>query len=115
MTATLSPTDVPARPAHRRDTFGLDDRYLADSGRIYLTGIQALVRMLLDRAAVDAARGQKPALYVSGYEGSPLAGYDLEVGRRMTLLEPNGVVHQPGVNEELAATAVAGTQLAGQT
>ncbi len=115
MTATLSPVGVPGRPAHRRDSFGLDDRYLADHGRIYLTGIQALVRMLLDRAQVDSVRGQKPALYVSGYEGSPLAGYDLEVGRRMTLLEPHGVVHQPGLNEELAATAVAGTQLAGQT
>ena len=115
MTATLSPSDVAGRPAHRRDSFSLDDRYLADDGSIYLTGIQALVRMLVDRAKVDRARGLAPALYVSGYEGSPLAGYDLEIARRRKLLEPHGVVHQPGVNEELAATAVGGTQLAGQS
>ncbi|MDG9722875.1 indolepyruvate ferredoxin oxidoreductase family protein [Streptomyces sp. DH41] len=95
--------------------FTLDDRYLADEGRVYLTGIQALVRMLIDRAKLDARAGVRPASYVSGYEGSPLAGYDLEIARRRKLLDPHGVVHQPGLNEELAATAVAGTQLAGGT
>ena len=92
----------------------LDDRYERQDGTVYLTGIQALVRMLLDRARHDRARGLATATYVSGYEGSPLGGYDLELARRRGLLSEYGIVHQPGLNEELAATAVSGTQLAGR-
>jgi indolepyruvate ferredoxin oxidoreductase len=91
----------------------LDDRYLRLDGTVYLTGIQALVRMLLDRARHDRRAGLDTATYVSGYEGSPLAGYDLELARRRDLLTELGIMHQPGLNEELAATAVSGTQLAG--
>jgi indolepyruvate ferredoxin oxidoreductase len=91
----------------------LDERYQRQDGTIYLTGIQALVRMLLDRARHDRERGLATATYVSGYEGSPLGGYDLELARRRALLSEYGVLHQPGLNEELAATAVSGTQLAG--
>jgi len=116
---TMTTTPVRTRPDGRlaRDNggFTLDDRYLAEEGRIYLTGIQALVRMLVDRAKIDARAGAEPAAYVSGYEGSPLAGYDMEIHRRRKLLAPHGIVHQPGLNEELAATAVAGTQLAGES
>ncbi len=92
--------------------YALGDRYLLDEGPVLLTGIQALVRVLLDRARHDRSLGRTPATYVSGYEGSPLAGYDLELGRQRALLGRHGVVHQPGLNEELAATAVAGTQIA---
>jgi indolepyruvate ferredoxin oxidoreductase len=92
----------------------LDERYQRQDGTIYLTGIQALVRMLLDRARYDRARGLATACYVSGYEGSPLAGYDLELARQRALMTEYGIVHQPGLNEELAATSVAGSQLAGQ-
>ncbi len=60
----------------------LDERYLRQDGTIYLTGLQALVRMLLDRSRHDEAAGQRTASYVSGYEGSPLAGYDLELARQ---------------------------------
>jgi indolepyruvate ferredoxin oxidoreductase len=91
----------------------LDERYQRQDGTIYLTGIQALVRMLLDRARHDRERGLATAGYVSGYEGSPLGGYDLELARHRDLLSSCGIVHQPGLNEELAATAVSGTQLAG--
>jgi indolepyruvate ferredoxin oxidoreductase len=92
----------------------LDERYQRQDGTIYLTGIQALVRMLLDRARHDRERGLATAGYVSGYEGSPLGGYDLELARQRDLLSSCGIVHQPGLNEELAATAVSGTQLAGR-
>lgn len=92
----------------------LDDRYLLSDGVVYLTGIQALVRMLRDRAVVDAHRGLRSASFVAGYEGSPLAGYDIELARRLKLFADVEIVHRPAVNEELAATAVAGTQLARQ-
>jgi indolepyruvate ferredoxin oxidoreductase len=94
--------------------YALTDRYRREDGTVYLTGVQALVRVLFDRARQDRARGQRTATFVSGYEGSPLAGYDLEIGRRADLLGELDVVHQPGLNEELAATAVMGSQLAGQ-
>jgi indolepyruvate ferredoxin oxidoreductase len=92
----------------------LDERYQRQDGTVYLTGIQALVRMLLDRARHDREHGLATAGYVSGYEGSPLGGYDLELARRRDLLSEYGIVHQPGLNEELAATAVSGSQLAGR-
>jgi indolepyruvate ferredoxin oxidoreductase len=92
----------------------LDERYQRQDGMIYLTGIQALVRMLLDRARHDRARGLATATYVSGYEGSPLGGYDLELARHPGLLSEYGIVHRPGLNEELAATSVSGSQLAGR-
>jgi indolepyruvate ferredoxin oxidoreductase len=92
----------------------LDERYQRQDGTVYLTGIQALVRMLLDRARHDREHGLATAGYVSGYEGSPLGGYDLELARQRDLLSEYGIVHQPGLNEELAATSVSGTQLAGR-
>jgi indolepyruvate ferredoxin oxidoreductase len=92
----------------------LDDRYQRQDGTIYLTGIQALVRMLLDRARHDRTAGRATATYVSGYEGSPLGGYDLELARHPALLAEYGIVHRPGLNEELAATSVSGSQLAGK-
>jgi indolepyruvate ferredoxin oxidoreductase len=92
----------------------LDERYQRQDGTIYLTGIQALVRMLLDRARHDREHGLATASYVSGYEGSPLGGYDLELARQRDLLGEYGILHQPGLNEELAATSVSGTQLAGR-
>lgn len=93
------------------ETFTLEDRYLREAGTVHLTGVQALVRLLFDRVRHDRAHGGDPAVFVSGYEGSPLAGYDLELGRRAKLLEKHDVVHRPGLNEELAATSVMGSQL----
>jgi indolepyruvate ferredoxin oxidoreductase len=95
-------------------SFSLDDRYRLARGSVYLTGIQALVRTVRDRAVLDRRRGLASASFISGYEGSPLAGYDLELARRMPMLDEVAVVHRPGVNEELAATSVMGSQLTGQ-
>ncbi|MTH99454.1 indolepyruvate ferredoxin oxidoreductase family protein [Roseibium sp. RKSG952] len=88
----------------------LDDKYVATSGQVYLTGIQALVRLTLDRARFDKAAGLHSAGFVSGYRGSPLAGYDTELMRAARHLEAHDIVFKPGVNEELGATAVWGSQ-----
>ena len=108
-----------AQPPATRDSagdtsFSLDDRYTRESGTIFLTGIQALVRMVRDRARVDRRQNLRTASFISGYEGSPLAGYDLEIARRGKYLDPYDVVHRPGLNEELAATSVMGSQVAAQ-
>ncbi|MDN5920209.1 MAG: indolepyruvate ferredoxin oxidoreductase family protein, partial [Pseudonocardia sp.] len=88
----------------------LDDTYTAGSGRVLISGIQALVRLTLEQRRLDAARGLNTGVFVSGYQGSPLGGVDMEMGRAARYLDPAGVVFAPGVNEELAATAVAGSQ-----
>ncbi len=90
----------------------LDERYLQPSGAVYLTGIQAIVRLMLDQQRRDTDRGVRTAAFVSGYEGSPLGGLDIELARHSKLLQTHHLVQRPGVNEELAATSVAGTQLA---
>ncbi|MBN6039064.1 indolepyruvate ferredoxin oxidoreductase family protein [Amycolatopsis sp. 195334CR] len=95
-------------------TVTLDDRYAAERGRALLTGIQALVRLTLEQRRLDTERGFDTRVFVSGYQGSPLGGLDSELLRSKRFLDPAGVVFQPGVNEELAATAVAGTQTLGQ-
>ncbi|MEV4102426.1 indolepyruvate ferredoxin oxidoreductase family protein [Nonomuraea sp. NPDC049649] len=89
----------------------IDDKYAAESGRVLMSGIQALVRLTLEQRRLDRERGLDTRVFVSGYQGSPLGGVDLEMARAARFLEPAGVVFQPGLNEELAATAVAGTQL----
>src|SRR5579871_999431 len=88
----------------------LDDKYLATTGRIYVTGSQALVRIPLDQARPDAAAGLNTAGFISGYRGSPLGGYDLALWQAERHLNANRIVFQPGVNEDLAATAVWGSQ-----
>ena len=90
----------------------LADRYEREEGGLYLSGLQALVRIPIDQHRLDQRRGLRTATLISGYEGSPLAGYDLEIGRQRKLLTENGVVHRPAVNEELGADAVQGSQLA---
>ena len=92
----------------------LEDRYTAVSGPILLDGMQALVRLMLDLRWLDARRGRDTGVFVSGYPGSPLGGLDLELERAARHLDAAGVVFRPGLNEELAATAVAGTQLLGE-
>ena len=90
----------------------LEDRYTAGSGPVQMTGVQALARLPLNILRSDRTRGRQTAVFISGYEGSPLGGYDLELQRHAKLLASYDLVFQPGVNEELAATAVQGTQLA---
>lgn len=89
----------------------LDDKYTAAEGRVLISGVQALVRLTLEQRRLDAARGLDTRVFVSGYQGSPLGGVDLEMGRAARHLDEAGVVFRAGLNEELAATAVAGTQL----
>ncbi|WP_181449016.1 indolepyruvate ferredoxin oxidoreductase family protein [Nonomuraea aridisoli] len=89
----------------------LDDKYTAADGRVLISGIQALVRLTLEQRRLDEARGLDTRAFVTGYQGSPLGGLDLEMGRAGRFLDQAGVVFRPGLNEELAATAVAGTQL----
>src|SRR5262249_20885320 len=88
----------------------LDDKYLSDTGRIYLTGIQALVRLALVQRRRDLAAGLNTAGFVSGYRGSPLGGLDQALWKAREHLAAHHVKFQPGLNEELAATAVWGTQ-----
>ncbi len=90
--------------------YTLDDRYDRPSGRVWLTGLQALVRLLLEQRRRDRARGLRTAGFVSGYRGSPLAGFDLELQRARKWLGAEDIRFQPAVNEALAATAVMGTQ-----
>ena len=88
----------------------LDDKYELDTGRIYLTGIQALVRLPLIQRRRDVAAGLNTAGFISGYRGSPLAAYDRELWRAKPRLEAHHIHFQPGVNEDLAATALWGSQ-----
>jgi len=88
----------------------LEDKYTATSGRIYLSGVQALVRLMLVQRRRDAAAGLRTAGFVSGYRGSPLGGLDETLWNAEAHLKANNIKFLPGVNEELAATAVWGTQ-----
>lgn len=94
--------------------YGLDSRYRRGieepAGKIFLSGQQALVRLLLAQAAADRAAGINSAGFVSGYRGSPLGGLDQELWRARPLLEKANIRFQPGINEDLAATALIGSQ-----
>lgn len=91
----------------------LSDRYEKRTGQVHLTGIQALARLPIDQRRRDQDRGLRTGTYISGYEGSPLAGYDLELIRQTNLLDEHDITFEPGLNEEAAATAVQGSQLIG--
>src|ERR1700744_6537507 len=93
-------------------TFRLSDRYELEEGALYLSGLQALVRIPIDQYRLAQRAGRPARTLMPGYEGSPLGVYDLEFGRRPELLEAHGVAHRPSVNEELGANAVQGSQLA---
>src|SRR3954463_14971686 len=96
-------------------TFGavsLDDKYDLGKDRVFLTGTQAIIRLLLMQRERDRREGFNTAGFVSGYRGSPLGGLDLKLYRVSKLLADNHIVFQPGLNEELAATAVWGAQQA---
>ncbi|MGE0858394.1 MAG: indolepyruvate ferredoxin oxidoreductase family protein [Gammaproteobacteria bacterium] len=92
---------------------GLDDKYTRDAGRIYLNGTQALVRLLLEQRARDRARGWRTAGYVSGYRGSPLGNLDQQLWQAAPFLARADIHFQPGLNEDLAATAIWGSQQLG--
>src|SRR2546422_11364736 len=97
--------------AIKRD-FSLDAKYRQEEGLVFLSGIQALVRLPLDQHRADTRRGLHTATLISGYRGSPLGGFDLTLERNPDLLREHHVVFISGVNEDLGATAIYGSQLA---
>ena len=100
-------------PEHLRralETVTLDDKYALAQGRAFMSGVQALVRLPMLQQQRDAAAGLHTAGFISGYRGSPLGVYDQSLWAAKKHLAQHDIVFQPGVNEELAATAVWGTQ-----
>ncbi|HNL21412.1 MAG TPA: indolepyruvate ferredoxin oxidoreductase family protein, partial [Rhodocyclaceae bacterium] len=99
--------------AQSAESASLDDKYTTLGGRVYLTGTQALVRLPMLQRMRDQEAGLDTAGFVSGYRGSPLGGLDLALGKAREHLAAHAIVFQPGINEDLAATAVWGTQQVG--
>ena len=91
----------------------LDDKYTADEGRVFMSGLQALVRLPMTQMRRDHAAGLNTAAFISGYRGSPLGGYDQQLMKAQRYLDQHRITFQPGINEDLAATAVWGSQQAG--
>ena len=88
----------------------LEDKYKLETGIRFLTGTQALVRIPLVQIRKDIKNNLKTACYISGYRGSPLGGYDQQILKNIDYLNANNIHFQPGINEELAATSLWGTQ-----
>jgi len=107
--APAVPPATPAQTPARKDV-SLDDKYTATEGRIFLSGIQALVRLPMIQKLRDEQAGLNTAGFVSGYRGSPLGGLDENLWKAKGHLEAKSIQFVPGVNEDLAATAVWGTQ-----
>ena len=105
MNAPVNPADL-ARVT-------LDDKYTLDRGRVFLTGTQALVRLAMLQRDRDQRAGLNTAGFISGYRGSPLGGLDQSLWKAKSHLEAHHVKFQPGVNEDLAATSIWGTQQVG--
>jgi indolepyruvate ferredoxin oxidoreductase len=91
--------------------FSLDDKNLVEEGSIYLSAMQALVRLMLDQKRADRRSGLSTAGLVCGYPGSPVGGVDHEMDRNRSILEGHDIVHMQGLNEEIAATAAFGSQM----
>ncbi len=103
-------------PEHIRqalESVTLDDKYSLDYGRAFMSGVQALVKLPMLQRLRDQAHGKNTAGFISGYRGSPLGGYDQALWKASKYLKAQNIVFQPGVNEELAATALWGTQQLG--
>ena len=116
------PTDItPPHPLHPRQddsasllraSVSLSDKYDLDQDWVYLTGTQAIIRLCLLQASRDRAMGINTGGYVTGYRGSPLGGLDQQFASAKAQLDAAGVVFQPALNEDLAATAIWGSQQA---
>ena len=103
-------TDVmPDRP--KSGPQDLDAKYRDEAGSFFFTGVQALVRAPMDQMRDDKRAGLRTATFISGYQGSPLGGFDREIIAHKKLMDALNVVHQPGLNEELGATSVMGSQV----
>ncbi|QKO23492.1 indolepyruvate ferredoxin oxidoreductase family protein [Rhodoferax sp. BAB1] len=95
------------------ETVTLDDKYTLDHGRAFMSGVQALVKLPMLQRLRDQQAGKNTAGFISGYRGSPLGSYDQALWKAAPYLKAQNIVFQPGVNEELAATALWGTQQLG--
>jgi indolepyruvate ferredoxin oxidoreductase len=103
-------------PEHIRkslETVTLDDKYSLNYGRAFMSGVQALVKLPMLQRVRDQQLGKNTAGFISGYRGSPLGGYDQALVKAEKYLKAQNIIFQPGVNEELAATALWGTQQLG--
>lgn len=89
----------------------LDDKYALEAGAAYMSGIQALVRLPIEQMRRDGRAGINTGCLISGYEGSPLGGYDIALARASNFLDEHRIHFVPGVNEELALASVMGSQL----
>jgi indolepyruvate ferredoxin oxidoreductase len=103
----------PATQHSSLESISLDDKYALDHGPAFMSGVQALVKLPMLQRQRDLALGKNTAGFVSGYRGSPLGGYDQALAKAEQYLKAHHIVFQPGVNEELAATALWGTQQLG--
>ncbi len=95
------------------DSVPLDDKYTLERGMAFMSGVQALVRLPMLQRQRDLAQGKNTGGFISGYRGSPLGGYDQALWKAKAHLREHHIHFQPGVNEELAATAIWGTQQLG--
>ena len=93
-----------------QDKISLLDKYSKRDGSIFISGVQSLVRLPLIQKDKDLSNNLNTAGFISGYKGSPLGGYDLELQRAQNFLDEKSIFHQPGLNEEIAATSVWGSQ-----
>jgi indolepyruvate ferredoxin oxidoreductase len=107
-------TDTTRSASRRADLRGyqLADRFRVEDGRVFLSGVQAAARLPIDQLRIDRRNGLATAAFVSGYQGSPVGMFREEVDRAMATVPDLPIVNQPGLNEELAATSVMGSQLA---
>ncbi|ESQ79516.1 indolepyruvate ferredoxin oxidoreductase family protein [Asticcacaulis sp. YBE204] len=95
---------------HHRPEVSLSDKYALDEGRAFMSGVQALVRLPMVIARRDRREGLNTAGFISGYRGSPLGNYDMQLAQAKAWLDPLNVVVKPAINEDLGATAVWGSQ-----
>src|ERR1035437_3765713 len=100
--------NTPEKLAH--PDISLDDKYRVKEGWVFLAGTQALVRLPIQQRLRDQAEGKNTGGYVSGYRGSPLGRYDMDLWHAEAILKENNIFFRPAVNEDLAATAIWGSQ-----
>ena len=98
-------------PENGFEDYALADRFRLEEGRVFLSGVQAVARLPVDQLRIDRRNGLNTAAFVSGYQGSPVGTLHEEVVRAAATVPDLPIVVRPGVNEELGATAVMGSQL----
>jgi len=112
VTDTVGRTGEGTATSEVRPNYQLADRYRAETGRVFVSGLQAIARLPVDLLRIDRRNGLNTAAFISGYQGSPVGMFGEEVERAASTVPDLPIRHVPGVNEELGATAVMGSQLA---